>query len=94
MKSRIIKLAAVTLMITALLIAIFLFGGSIVREMLASVGILRNAQRCKTLTWKVIFTVDEMATVQAMALEPYYVRAELPDGTVWLLDRREGKVIL
>jgi len=88
------KLAAVTLIITGLLIAIFLFGGSIAREMLARVGVLGNARRYKTLTWKVIFPVDERATVQAMALEPYYVRAELPDGDIWLLDRRNGKVIL
>lgn len=88
------KLAAVTVMITALLIAILLFGGSIAREMLAHVGVLGNVRKYKTLTWKVIFPVDETATVQAMALEPYYVRAELPDGSIWLLDRREGKVIL
>lgn len=94
MKGRIIKLATVTLMITALLIAILLFGGSIAREILASVGVLENVRKYKTLTWKVIFPVDETATVQAMALEPYYVRAELPDGSIWLLDRREGKVIL
>jgi len=93
-KSLIIKFVAVPLMITALLITVLLFGGSIVREMLTCVGVLRNAQRYKTLTWKVIFTVDETATVQAMALEPYYVRVELPDGTVWLLDRHDGKVIL
>jgi outer membrane lipoprotein-sorting protein len=29
-----------------------------------------------------------------MALEPYYVRAEQPDGKVWLLDRREKKAIM
>jgi len=93
-KSRIMKLAAATVMVTALLIAILLFGGSIAGKMLDSVGVLGNVRKYKTLTWKVIFPVDETATVQAMALEPYYVRADLPDGSVWLLDRREGKVIL
>ena len=29
-----------------------------------------------------------------MALEPYYVRVVWPSGKVWLLDRRERKVVL
>ncbi|MCK4794806.1 MAG: hypothetical protein KAV87_64350 [Desulfobacteraceae bacterium] len=95
MKSRIMKLAAVAVIITAALIAIQQSSSLIDRAILACADVLGlgNVQKYKTLTWKVSYPATGVI-VQAMVLEPYYVRVELPDGKVWLLDRREKKVIL
>lgn len=93
MKSRITKLAAAGVIIIAALIAIQQFSSSNDRTILTSAGVFGNVQKHKTLTWKVGYPATGVI-IQAMVLEPYYVRVELPDGRVWLLDRRERKVIL
>jgi hypothetical protein len=93
MKSRIVKLVTVAVLATAALIAIHQFSSPLGRAIAARIGSSGNVRKCRTLTWKVIFP-DTAAITQCMALEPYYVRAEQQDGTVWLLDRREKKAIL
>lgn len=93
MKSSITKLAAVTLIIAAALFAIYRFNGSLNRAIFARIDSSGNVRKCKTLTWKVTLP-DKAMIIQGMALEPYYVRAVLPGGKVWLLNRRERKVIL
>jgi outer membrane lipoprotein-sorting protein len=93
MKSRIMKLATATVIITAALIAVQQYGSSMYRTIPAYTDVLGNARKYKTVTWKV--TIPDKATItQNMALEPYYVRIVLPGGKVWLLDRHERKVIL
>ncbi|MHC4324919.1 MAG: LolA family protein [Planctomycetota bacterium] len=94
MKSPIAKLAAATLIIAAALIAILQPGSWMDRAIPADEeDVLGNARKYKTLTWKV--TIPDKATIiQGMALEPYYVRIVWPSGKVWLLDRRERKVVL
>lgn len=93
MKSRIIKLATVTVITTAALVAIQQSGKWMDRAIPAYTDVLGNVRKYKTLTWKVTIP-DKAAITQAMALEPYYVRIVLPGGKVWLLDRHERKVIL
>ncbi|MGD8499864.1 MAG: hypothetical protein PVJ86_04410 [Phycisphaerales bacterium] len=93
MKRRIIKLVTVAVTITAALIAVQQFGSPLGRAIAARIALSGNVRKCRTLTWKVIFP-GTAAIAQCMALEPYYVRAEQQDGTVWLLDRREKKAIM
>ena len=93
MKSPITKLAAATLIIAAALIAIYQFNGSLDRAIFARIDSSVNVRKYKTLTWKTIF-LDKAMIIRGMALEPYYVRVVWPSGKVWLLDRRERKVIL
>jgi hypothetical protein len=93
MKSRIIKLATVTVITTAALVAIQQSGNWMDRAIPAYTDVLGNVRKYKTLTWKVTIP-DKAAITQAMALEPYYVRIVLPGGKVWLLDRHERKVVL
>ncbi len=93
MKSPITNLVAATLIIAAALIAILQFNDSLDRAIFARIDSSGNARKCKTLTWKITL-LDKATIIRGMALEPYYVRVELPDGKVWLLDRRERKVIL
>jgi outer membrane lipoprotein-sorting protein len=87
------KLIAAALIITAVLITIQQFASSICRALPAHADVFGNVRKYKTLTCKVSFLAAG-ATVQVTALEPYYVRAEQPDGKTWLLDHREGKLIL
>jgi outer membrane lipoprotein-sorting protein len=93
MKSPITKLAAATLIIAAALIAIHQFTGSLDRAIFARIYSSGNVRKCKTLMWKITLP-DKATIIRGMALEPYYVRVVLPGGRVWLLDRRERKVIL
>jgi len=93
MKSRILKLATVAVIITAALIAIHQFNGSLDRTIFARIDSSENVLKCKTLTWKTII-LDKAMIIQGMVLEPYYVRVVWLSGKVWLLDRRKGKVIL
>ena len=93
MKSRIMKIAADAVIVTAALIAVLQSGSSIDRAVPAYAKVSGNDQKYKTLTCKVCIPATG-ATAQVMALEPYYVRVEQPDGRVWLLDHHERKLIL
>jgi outer membrane lipoprotein-sorting protein len=93
MKSRITQLAAATLIIAAAFIAIHQFNGSLDRAIFARVDSSENVRKCKTLTFKITLP-DTSTIIRGMALEPYYVRVVLPGGKIWLLDRRERKVVL
>jgi hypothetical protein len=93
MKSQVMKLAVAAVIITAVLIAIQQFASSIYRAVPAHADVFGNVLKHKTLTCKVSFPATGVI-VQVMALEPYYVRTEQPDGKTWLLDHREGKLIL
>ena len=93
MKSRILKIVTTVVIITAALIVIHQFNGSLDRAIFARVDSSGNVRKCKTLTFNITFP-DTATIIQGMALEPYYVRVLLPNGKVWLLDRRERKVFL
>jgi outer membrane lipoprotein-sorting protein len=93
MKSRILKLATTAVIITAALIALHQFNGSLDRAIFAHIDSSGNVRKCKTLTWKITLP-DKAMIIRGMALEPYYVRVVLPGGKAWLLDRRERKVVL
>ena len=93
MKSRIIKLATAAVIITAALVAVQQSDNWMDRAIPAYTDVLGNVRIYKTLTWKVTIP-DKAAITQGMALEPYYVRVVWPSGKVWLLDRRERKVVL
>ena len=93
MKSRITQLAAATLIIAAALIAIHQFNGLLNRAIFARIDSSGNVRKCKTITFK-ITVPDKAMIIRGMTLEPYYIRVVLPGGKVWLLDRRERKVIL
>jgi hypothetical protein len=93
MKSRILKLATAAVIITAALIAIHQFNGSLDRAIFARVDSSENVRKCKTLTFTITI-LDTATIIRGMALEPYYVRVLLPCGQVWVLDRRERKVVL
>ena len=43
--------------------------------------------------WKILFP-HKSATIQGMALEPYYIKLFLPDGQIWLLNRHMKQVSL
>ena len=93
MKSRILKLATAVVIITAALIAMLQFNGPLDRAIFARVDSSENNRKCKTLTFKI--TIPDTSTIiRGMALEPYYIRVVLPGGKIWLLDRRERKVVL
>ncbi|MGB2863829.1 MAG: hypothetical protein WBC05_10930 [Sedimentisphaerales bacterium] len=93
MKSQTTKLATAVVIVIATFIAILQFDSSIDKTISACANVFGNARKYKTLTCKVIFPATGVI-VRMMALEPYYVRAEEPDGKGWLLDRRGGKLIL
>ncbi len=93
MKSQTRKLATAVVIAIATFIAILQFDSSIDKTISAYANVFGNAQIYKTLTCKVIFPATGVI-FQVMVLEPYYVRAEEPDGKGWLLDHREGKLIL
>lgn len=93
MRSPITKLAAATLIIAAALIAIHQFTGSLDRAVLARIDSSGNVRKCRTLTFKVTVP-DKAMIIRGMALEPYYIRVVWPSGKVWLLDRRERKLVL
>ncbi len=93
MKSLIIKLATAAVITTAALVAVQQSGSWMDRAIPAYTDVLGNIRKCKTLTWKVTIP-DKAVITHSMALEPYYVRVVWPSGKIWLLDRREKKVIL
>ena len=93
MKSPIAKLAAATLIIAAVLIAIYQFSSSLDRAIFTRTDSSGNVRKCKTLTWKVTF-LDNATILRCMALDSYYVRVEWPSGEVWLLDRRKKQLIM
>jgi len=93
MKSRILKLVTTAVIITAALIAIHQFNGSLNRAIFARVDSSGDVRKYKTLTWKI--TLPDKATIlRCMALESYYVRVVWPSGKVWLLDRRKKQLIM
>ena len=93
MKSRILKIVTTVVIITAALIAILQFNGSLDRAIFARVDSSANVRKCKTLTFKVSFP-DTATIIRGMALEPYYVRVVWSSGKVWLLDRRKKQLIM
>jgi len=93
MKSPIITVTALILIITAVFIIVIQFNDSIYNTILSSVNFSQNANRVKTLTWKIYFP-DKDTTVYGMALEPHYVKLLLPNGKIWLLNRHKKQVTL
>jgi hypothetical protein len=93
MKSRIVKLTTFAVITIAALVTVQQSVSWTDRANPAGTDVLGNARKYKTLTWKVTIP-DKAAITQSMALEPYYVRVVWPSGKVWLLDRRERKIIL
>jgi hypothetical protein len=93
MKSRILKIVTIAVIITAAIIAIHPFNGSLDRAIFARVDSSGNVRKCKSLTFKITFP-DTATIIRGMALEPYYVRVLLPNGKVWLVDRRKKQLIM
>jgi outer membrane lipoprotein-sorting protein len=93
MKSPIITLAVLTLIVAAVFMIIHESNNSINGTILSPGDSSGSARRCKTLTWK-LSVPDKAVIIEGMAFEPYYVRIVLPDGRIWLLDRRKKQVVL
>ena len=92
MKTKITTFAAAAVLIIAVLIGINEFGGSSI----AFGDILENIEKAKTLAWKTTLVTEGQnpRITRTMVLEPYYMRVELEDGTVWILDRSQGKTLI
>jgi|GEM_PF-1247998 len=96
MKSKITKLAAAAVIIIAVLISISHFGGPLAVTSVAFGDVLKNIQDAKTLAWRMTVTTkgQEPQTMRIMVIEPYYMRCELSNGTVWILDHSQGKTLV
>jgi hypothetical protein len=79
MKSQTTILTTVVMIVIATFIAILQFDSSIDKTISACANVFGNARKYKTLTFKVIFPATGV-NVRLMAIEPYYIRAEEPDG--------------
>ena len=93
MKNTTSKLAAATLIIATLFIIIHQFSDPLDRAIFARLYSSGHDRKCKTLTWKTTLP-DKAVIIRGMALEPYYVKVEWPDGKVGLVDRCQRKVFL
>jgi outer membrane lipoprotein-sorting protein len=92
MKNKMTKFAAAAVTIIAVLIGIIQFGNSSI----AFGEILTNTRNAKTLTWETTFITKgrKPQVTRCMTLEPYYMRVELEDGRVWILDHSQGKTLV
>lgn len=94
MKSPITKLAAAAI-ITALLVGVYQFGGSTDGASVAWSEVLQNINGAKSITWKSTSTEEgKSRTVRYMALEPYSMRIEWPDGRIEISNHREERALL
>ncbi len=96
MKSRITKLAAAAVIIIAVMVGINQFSGPIDGASVAFGDILKNIENAKTLAWKTTFVTEgqKPQIARTMVLEPYYMRVELPDGKIWILDHSIGNTLV
>jgi len=94
MTSRTSKLAAAAVIIIALLLGVHYFGGSI--ENVAFADVMQNIQNARTLTYRSVITPadQEPQVVKTTVIEPHFMRVELPDGKVWILDHGQGKTLI
>jgi hypothetical protein len=58
--------------------------------------VLKNIQNAKTVRWKTTITAEghEPQIMRAMVIEPDYVRFEVSDGPVFIIDRHKGKGLI
>jgi hypothetical protein len=91
-KSRTTRLAAAAVMTVAVLTGIHQFVG----PQVAWAAVLKNVQNAKTVRWKTTITAQghESQIMHAMVVEPDYVRFELSDGPVFIMDRHKGNGLI
>jgi len=106
MKSRITKLAAVVMIITAVLIGITHFGGSIDGTNVAFADVVRPILTVETGSFKMTIDVissgldwidcgdEPLQTIEVMFAGPGRTRWDVPTGEVLVANMHEGKVMI
>jgi prepilin-type processing-associated H-X9-DG protein len=95
-RSRITKLAAAAAIIVAVLVVMQYFRVPVDVASVAWGEVLENIENAKTLAWKTTFVTagQKPQIARTMVLEPYYMRVELPDGKIWILDHSLGNTLV
>ena len=109
MTNGITKLAAAAVITAAILVGIYMFGGSIDGASVAWADVLENIQKSKTLTLLVRAKEEGPPVLRLMVIDPYLIRIELlggetfgvlrsdvqiPDGSIWIIDTDIGKALM
>ena len=109
MTNGITKLAAAAVITAAILVGIYMFGGSIDGASVAWADVLENIQKSKTLTLLVRAKEEGPPVLKLMVIDPYLIRIELlggetfgvlrsdvqiPDGSIWIIDTDIGKALM
>ncbi|MHC4478897.1 MAG: LolA family protein [Planctomycetota bacterium] len=96
MKSRIRKVAVAVIILAAVVALINQFGGSGRATSVVWADIAQNIKSAKSLSWKTtsISKTEQAGVIYGRLLEPGRMRFELPDGSVWIFDYQQRKVLI
>jgi hypothetical protein len=92
-KSRITKLAVAAVIVIAVLVGVYRFGGSIDGTSVAFADVLEQIYKARTVTYKETFYpgTEREFTVEDMRMEPGYLRSEMSHGDITIWDFSGGK---